>query len=536
MRQLVINTQERAISTDINRLQLFKEKNLSELFRFWLDAIGSDDDTTGVITEPNTIETPLRAEIINGLMVTPAVGTTDITITPGLAFVMNPDAAPDLSNYKYVADAGIPSPGTLSIAAGSGGATRIDVIECQINSIDTIVTDNRDIFNATTGLFGVATVTKERERRLTYRVRQGTPGAGMPANQAGWLPLCVASVPSTSVNNDTVTFWDVRPLIADRLFGAFNNARLWSPFEQLNYTIDSETTPGSAIMNGQVKVGLGARRLGGYMRRGTPGTDANNVDLLAAANLDPAWVAPVQGRFFYVYLMTPFGLPRWARYTDATSGSRLPRAPRGLLVSSNIAPTHMTGQPSAGVGLPASTGLGGTHTTGICIAAPVITAVGPLKASGIGEGLVHWLGSNGGAAGAVIKTPSSSTSAHFDFTMTPGTDFPANAKAVYVAFQNLPTMAAGASWTLADSAIQTLLPGGTNPVHSQPHDGVVPVTNTLGGSTTIGLSTSVARVPVPNVFPGAGAAWTLRWFINSFVNLVGATTPNPQAIICGWEF
>ncbi len=44
-------------------------------------------------------------------------------------------------------------------------------------------------------------------------------GAGYPAAVAGWLPLCVASIPNAAPNNDTVTFWDVRPMLQDRARG-----------------------------------------------------------------------------------------------------------------------------------------------------------------------------------------------------------------------------------------------------------------------------------------------------------------------------
>jgi hypothetical protein len=107
----------------------------------------------------------------------------------------------------------------------------------------------------------------------------------------------------------------------------------------------------------------GRRRLGGRLRRGTPGTDfpvsgIDGLDLSDAANQSTV----TSGGTNYLYLLEPFGLPRWARYTDFTTGSRQPRSPRGIPVVSNVRPCHFYGCPSSPITLPTSTGLGSTTT------------------------------------------------------------------------------------------------------------------------------------------------------------------------------
>src|ERR1700729_3903361 len=209
-KEMVINSLARAVSTDQTRMQKFANADRAELFRFLLDiSMGSDDlDANGVLTQYTTQNNPLNAEIIgNGLTVKPVVGALDLLVDPGLLYLLNPDAAPDDSNYKYVNDAGIGTTGLLAMTANSSGQTRIDVIECQNLVNATAETDNRDIFNPSTGAFNATTVSKAVKGYLTYRVRAGTPGSGFPGTAAGWLPLAVASVPTATTTNDTICFW-----------------------------------------------------------------------------------------------------------------------------------------------------------------------------------------------------------------------------------------------------------------------------------------------------------------------------------------
>ena len=76
-REIVINTQERAISPDINRLQKFKGRDFAELLRYMLDAASNDDIDAGAnIIEVASSTSPLTGEIINGLQPTPQIGST----------------------------------------------------------------------------------------------------------------------------------------------------------------------------------------------------------------------------------------------------------------------------------------------------------------------------------------------------------------------------------------------------------------------------------------------------------------------------
>lgn len=364
-RKLLINTQERAVSSDINRLQSFMHQDVAEFLRYFLNA-GTTEADPGYFAEPSSLGTPLKAEVINGLMVKPQAGSFSLFVDAGLLLAMVADGASEESAYKYARSTGVSTLGQLVIGANASGSIRIDVIECRVNPVEGTVSDNRDVFNATTGLFAASSVTKETFGRLEFRVRAGTAGSGYPTAQSGWLPLCIASVPSGAASNNDVTFWDVRPLLADRAAGPMDHQ-----LDDGLVSIDArcERVDSSNVnLAGFAKAIVKGRRVGGRIRNSVPGTSADLLNLAAAANQDTGTIAEPFGTdgTVFVYLATPFGLPRWSRYTDGPSG-RVPRAPKGILVISATLPDY-DGKPQAALAMPAGTGLGaGTTTDAVCV-------------------------------------------------------------------------------------------------------------------------------------------------------------------------
>lgn len=536
-RSMVINTQERALSVDINRLQRFKEQDTAELFRHLFDAYAaSDDDQLGTITEPNTVETPLRAEIINGLMVKPQGGSLNLLVDAGLAFIMNPDAAADESNYKYIRDDGVTTPGSLVMSANASGSTRIDVIECRINATPLSVTDSRDIFNPTTGLFAAATVTKEQRGRLEYRVRAGTPGAGMPANQLGWLPLCVASVPNGTVSNDTITFWDVRPLLSDRVRNLNASPETWPQTERLHHFADNVTSGGQYRMYGRADVSHGGRRLGGVLRRGTPGTDADYVDLAAAANRSTDYTTPAPEaveRLRFVYLLTPFGLPRWARYTDGPAG-RVPRAPRGIPVISNTKPLA-NGAPSVAVGLPTATGLGSSTTAGMMISVIAVDSTSFNLARADGRRVMFGYDQVELPGTLRTATPTAYTS---EWTLTVGEDFPANAKFIYALFEMDVTIPINDNIYSLKPLFRVEIPGLGFATASYQERLPMVFFDGDGVGSFNGLVRWFMKIPVPPTATTAGATFKVQidhQFLKTDTAAL-ATMGTPQILTQGFEF
>ncbi len=540
MRTLRISTQEKAISTDVNRAQAFLQADVLDLLRQLLNVSStSDDDQLGGISAPNTVTTPLSAEIIEGLLVRPQGGSLGLSVDAGLLLAVAPDAVPsaDESSYKYVRDAGVLSTAGFALAANAAGSTRIDVIECRINPIPATVTDNRDVFDDTTEQFSPELVTKETKSRLEYRVRQGVAGSGMPAHAEGWLPLCVASVPNGASSNDAITFWDVRPLVKDRARGAIQLARSYPAVERSNFVLDGRTDANALRMGGQFVGDLGGRRVGGALRRGTPGADADYLDLRAAANLASGYSLPASA-LTYVYLVTPFGLPRWARYTDGPSG-RVPRAPKGIPVVTGVAPKHLTGAPATAIPLPDSTGLAGTATEGICIASTFTTS-GAVPRGLIADGRVHWLREAVGFAPTLADLGGSV------FNLVEGTTHPANARAIYVIFGVELNLAATTIVQLA-GLVEVDGPGaldyearlwiGDRYLHNTSAFDTISFPN-----SQLGINTAVVRIPIWPEYPAAaGGAKLLKWMYNATTIMDGTGGPTPPTFfsasmsVVGWE-
>ncbi len=343
---LVMNTRERALSTDINRLQAFAARDRAQLARFFFnDQRQSYLLTPGLSKQYVGGETPLVGDVYGGLMVDPQ--TTSLLITPGELGCLfpDPDITTDDSPYMLIDDPGVQVAGLLTFTATGGGGTRVDLVECR--PISTILeSDSRDIFNPATGLFSPSSVTKVQVFRLQYRLRLGTPGAGMPALAAGWLPLAVAVVTNASADFTTVDFWDVRPLVEDRVKPQLGSAG--------HYPVTS-LSAGTSVSGGETDLGgFSLASYNGYLAGGTirtstpsPGTfggtgiddgDFAFLNLSNAGNQESGFTHAAQ-QLNAVVACFPAGLPRWVRYSQTALGGgfgRVPRASRGILVLAKI--------------------------------------------------------------------------------------------------------------------------------------------------------------------------------------------------------
>jgi hypothetical protein len=518
-KRLQINPSERAVSVDINRLQQFEDAANSADWQALSDTnMGSDDDIADGFYSPNLTQgTPLAGEVHNGLLVSPQIGAAQLAVlvSSGVAYVFDPDAPPntDDSQYKRIVDPGVSIVGALLMTANASGSIRIDVIECARATL-VLETDNRDVFDPVTGLFTAQVVNKVVADQLTYRVRVGTPGAGWPGFAAGWLPLCVASVPNGAAGNDVITFWDVRPLVAARIFAPHNRSLDFPRCSDIELVCDEVANAPNAVLTGfanvtgrDVSTGvISPYRLGGRVRRGTPGTDAafgiDGVNLSDAANQSASFTAAAVN---YVYLLAPFGLP-WARYTDAASGLRRPRAPRGILTVSATPPdSGGFAGPSAPIALPVSTGLGAPASTGFgcCIGAYLATVnqQGFYVHKGRHESLAFSAGSL-----ATVGTVTGPVASIYtvNWNLVEGTTHPAHAKAIWFELtfdiQVPPT-------TSTTAAIDLLVV--PNAVYFL-RNHRIPFEN-FTGATVDKFVSILVRVPIVSVYPShAGVARQMR--------------------------
>jgi hypothetical protein len=441
MKKVVTNSRERALSSDVSRSVDLASKGIAEVFRYLMNVGHGTDDVDGasLTTEVLTQTFPLTAEIVSGFMAIPGIGTANMTVEGGICCMLDPDGAtggspggtngPDTSLYKIVSDPGIAFAGTLFLTANSSGSPRVDVIEMKRNPDAVVTTESRDIYSPSTGLFTPTSVTKTTQDGMTYRIRTGTPGSGMPGLQQGWLPLAIALVPTGSTLWDTCTLWDVRPLLVDRQ-GVMNldSSRGKILDAVVNGALSGTTT-------GFIDAVLHGRKLGGKLRTTMPGTEAAFLNLQDTA-MQSAGMTPVSGQPWFLYLAAPMGVPRWARYSDVASGARKPRAPRGLLISSMVAPDS-DGTPSAALPLPTSMGFAGATTVNaLCVGAGTVASDLSLQGYyGDSDGgyLLQNIFTDGvirvSASTAVVGNQATAT-----YSLTAGTHYPAHARAILVTF------------------------------------------------------------------------------------------------------
>jgi hypothetical protein len=259
---------------------------------------------------------------------------------------------------------------------------------------------------------------------------------------------------------------------------------------------------------------VNGRRAGGRIRRGTPGTDNAYVDLAEAANQEPGFTLPAAGGFVYVWLLFPHGLPRWAMYAPAPA-ARVPRSPRGILTMSTLGPTHGTGQPVAGILPPAVTGLTAFATTGLLIAA-LTTDAGPNYSS--------FSSSDRGRIFMPdvphIVAVGANTTTEQNFSLTAGTDYPANARAI---FASLRIIYGGVE--TADNGFIVVRDGG-NGVN-------LAVLATHGGYANTNHFITEMEIPVPNYYP-VGAPSTPTCRIAWVHSATGAPAISAQLHVRGW--
>lgn len=441
-KRMVHNTRERLVSTDHNREQAFLGAHIAEFVRWMGDALSSEDAAGGVATVGSVTVDPLRAVVVNGIQARPEIGTVNLFVEPGVVGVVNPDGSPsvDDSPFKLLVDPGVTVAGSLTLTAGGGGSTRIDIVECQRIS-STLEQDNRDIFNPATGLFAPSLVDKVVTDKLTYRIRLGTPGGGFPGTAAGWLPLMVASVPTTATTWNDVKCWDVRPLMQDYVDGPFNVAATFPHHRrQIAAAVGVGAGEDPRTLKGIIEAQYLGRKLGGNLapQLGSPGT----INLLDATNVIEPGFGAVAGQPWYVYLLTPFGLPRWAEYTPSSSGVRSPRSPRGIPVFTQKAPAGISGKPGSAVSIPTALGLGGNTTDGVMAIAGCYDISGNWRdCVVVGE----WTHHNGGISLSPVAGAGTSV---VTYNLVGNTTIPANALAVRLRFATTLSGVAATDYTI----------------------------------------------------------------------------------------
>lgn len=361
-KKIVFNTRERVISNDHNRLQdIIAQTSAATMARLHGDQYNVESPGYA----PQLIvggQTPMVADVYGGLFVK-VDDPNSLFVDAGVVGVVDPDASPGLDDdpYNVITDPGVNTGGILSWSPNASGSIRIDLVVADVTE-QVLETDNRDIFDPSTGLFTPVTVNKVMAKRLVHSIVIGTPGAGIPVipNQ---IVLAVASVPDGTVSWADVTFWDVRPLVQARIehYKNLNDKRRYYDFD---FDVTSTTHAGYAFAE------FDGYLAGGRLMTSVPGLgDVAFNDFTAenATNNDVTLIGDVGAN--PIFLLFPSGLPRWARYSEGNAPNLTIRAPYGTtgILTAGRARAGVTDYAKAdefgnatGVTIPPSTGLTGT--------------------------------------------------------------------------------------------------------------------------------------------------------------------------------
>jgi hypothetical protein len=532
-RLVVFNTRERAVSSDQNRHQAFAALERAEALRYQIALrqapladelnpleLGAYVDTTAA--GGAAIASPIVADVLDGLTVRPQPSSLNLAVDPGVIGLVDPDGetgssdpgspSSDDSRYKVVVDPGIQTLGALVITAGAG-STRVDLVEVRRQTV-VLETDSRDVFDPSTGVFVPVTVTKVQEGRLLYRVRAGTPGAGIPALAQGWVPLCVAVVPSGATNVDGMTFYDVRPLVKDRVNAPFESRRLASSLDQARLYANDHTTGGVTLVTGIATGAIGMYRAGGIL------SGANAVDVRLPANQMSGY-SPTVGKPWFLYAMFPASLPRWVRYA-AFPNPRAPNGPNGIIGISDLGPTNQFGGAPT-LTPPAASGLAVTGPA-IMLAAGVVSAGPAERGFNQQNGLVLV------NPDAPISGPAVTAAASTDtYALVANTHFPRTARSVIVKVSATFSGAGAGAFDQIHTTI-TLRPSATSDRVANAWDANLPVVYSGGGGGSVAFrfELPVIAFATLNGEPDDGVTFIVEWSTVTTRSLQGAS-------ILGWR-
>jgi hypothetical protein len=443
------NTRERVISSDFNRAQTFGQADANDILA--AQVVQPMDDTAYIgATFPNgttppgsaaifqdKVTAPAYGAVLEGLMViVPAAGVS-LIITPGLALIVDPDGQPGSTNplppnpddsvTKLVRGLGVPL-GALPWTPNGAGGIRVDVVEIQ--RVDVVTeTDNRDIFNPSTGLFTAQSVVKVTDGQVSYRIRLGTPGGGLPPPALGWLPLAVLATPVGAVDLDAVEVWDVRNLATD--YPAPGAARLGLTIqtEQAEAVLIDSSVAATLRLSGVCVRSVAGLRFGGAL---ADIATSGSIDLLLA-KYQEAGFAAVASLPYYVYCAYPDGYGRWVRYYKTaipTVGGRVPGFLRGFPLLSQIPP--LNGIASAPIAMPAFWGIGGAATFSIVLASSVTDTTAALHGSLNDGDMTHADYINAGTGLRWQTLFGTIVGLNVEWPLVPGANYPNGARRIRV--------------------------------------------------------------------------------------------------------
>jgi hypothetical protein len=346
-------------------------------------------------------------------------------------------------------------------------------------------------------------------------------------------------VPDGTTSIDDVTFWDVRPLVDDRAFGPSRvNKEFVSQWEHLDLAVEQTTTSGTERRLAGYAYGelwspvFGATRVGGRIRKGTPGGDPDYVDLLDSENQEPGFSLSSAGELYYVWLLFPEDLPRWVRYLDAAVGGvRVPSGTEGIAVVTTIGPYFDNpGVPVSPITLPGVTGLTNTVQRGRCILSSAST---PGLAPGAAIVSGGWVYPEYGPS--AIAPSGVSNDSIDEYLLNAGVDFPQNARTVIVRVRCTINGSSGNVFSYGTKiTVQETLGGTLIAQASQKGLITVQTQGLLGSAGAIEFEAAIPRfAPWANeaASPSDDIFFTVTWALGGTYS----SKTTPQLDVIGWE-
>lgn len=306
-------------------------------------------------------------QIFSGLLVRPD-NSTFLTVDPGVAAFYNPSftgIGADDSPWILVDDPGTTDPATLTYLSNAGPGVRWDIVECQAGADTVTEQATIPIFDPTAQQFNpTANQPVVSRSSITYRIRRGTAGGGIPDPDPNWCPLAAVHVRADSTSFANSDVYDIRPLNYERSYRSAGNP-LQLPAGSTNERIvlreAAFSTFSSGGVNGLALAGYFLGDFGGYWSGGRithnlpaanagafgdtnpsgpefPGLNLENALARSGGFSLTANSVMVLGAFF------PRGYPRWVRYSQSpiaantqrirsNTGLRFPFGPRGILMA-----------------------------------------------------------------------------------------------------------------------------------------------------------------------------------------------------------
>jgi hypothetical protein len=213
-----------------------------------------------------------------------------------------------------------------------------------------------------------------------------------------------------------MTFWDVRPLVKDRVNAPFESRHVVPYLEPpAKAYANDHTTPGSTLVNAVASSQIGMYRAGGWIHP--------PIDIRAAANQASGY-APVAGKPWFLYALFPASLPRWVRYSAGPSG-RVPTGPLGIMCVSDVGPVTGDGFGPT-LAPPTATGLGSIGPTALITAGPI--GAGPVEKGMTMQACLVLINPDAALAGPAPVVAASTDK----YTLVANTHFPKGAKSVVV--------------------------------------------------------------------------------------------------------